>query len=939
MKFENALQFLHFYLRSGLVAMTALSACMEAHCATYAYIEPNFYSMWYKSARGDIVVEVKDVATAQIAFASDYRDTVKPWSKISDYTFIPTPCSKLSIKEHYYKGRSITTCWLTPINDGGVQQAIGGSYTEPYDCPPGTEQRYSEIDQVDGTVKVTMSCEVDRPVKAPESCAVPKVGEGLDVSTGEKAVSVPIPSFLGQSFSIGYSSRTGWIHSLGDGLTDSSSKTNDGRAGCIPVVRRVSLGEQFIIPPGQIDLSNIDFSMYQAAPDCARRLSMREVNGDGFALKALSAGATYQDAIAAQHRRIFAVKYASVHRGKFSGASINAVDDIRAVKVTSPTIDSTAVTSEVTYVGADGSEAFFLSSGRAQTPSSKRTLTVAGTGVAKKYVIKHGVKAKIFDARGRLISVFSPNGVGVRLAYSPVDGETADPAMPVCGALASGSGKSGIPSCVADLRTGRKMDFVWSANRLEKVIDPFGNSTTFTYEGSTAPNGVVPAVFSRLTGISRADGTSLSYVYSENSQTSGLNRPNLLTSTVDEMGASSRTWYDREGKAIQTEMSGGIGKVEITENGSAQLENGSIYSVDMLGVYNDTTWYSGQAAVLVSASQPAGAGCMAAVSAQELSPEGFVASRDDFSGSRVCFSPDPSTGLETARIEGLSRDGYAPASCSAAWSNMPVGARKVSTKWHPDWQIETAIAEPKKLTYRIFNGQPDPTSGNAIQNCAPSEALLPDGSRMAVLCKQVEIATTDATGILGFAAMADSSVLRRIEQWTYNELGQVLTFKDAMNNTTTAVYYNDTNSNHVKGDLASVTNALNQMIRFVKYDAAGHWLEKIDANGIATVRTFDALQRLKSVSTNSLTSSFDYWPTGKLKQITLPDASSLRYDYDVAQRLISVSDDQGNKVTYTLDASGNRIGETVSDRSGRLVKTLTRVPDALDRIQQIIGRE
>jgi hypothetical protein len=47
----------------------------------------------------------------------------------------------------------------------------------------------------------------------------------------------------------------------------------------------------------------------------------------------------------------------------------------------------------------------------------------------------------------------------------------------------------------------------------------------------------------------------------------------------------------------------------------------------------------------------------------------------------------------------------------------------------------------------------------------------------------------------------------------------------------------------------------------------------------------------------------------------------------------------GNKITYTLDNSGNRIGENVTDPAGKLAKTLTRVPDALNRIQQVSGRE
>jgi YD repeat-containing protein len=62
------------------------------------------------------------------------------------------------------------------------------------------------------------------------------------------------------------------------------------------------------------------------------------------------------------------------------------------------------------------------------------------------------------------------------------------------------------------------------------------------------------------------------------------------------------------------------------------------------------------------------------------------------------------------------------------------------------------------------------------------------------------------------------------------------------------------------------------------------------------------------------------------------------YGYDDAHRLTSITDKQGNSITYTLDNSSNRIGESVTDPSGKLARTLTRVPDALNRIQEVIGR-
>ncbi len=57
--------------------------------------------------------------------------------------------------------------------------------------------------------------------------------------------------------------------------------------------------------------------------------------------------------------------------------------------------------------------------------------------------------------------------------------------------------------------------------------------------------------------------------------------------------------------------------------------------------------------------------------------------------------------------------------------------------------------------------------------------------------------------------------------------------------------------------------------------------------------------------------------------------------YDAAHRLIGASDAKGNSVTYTLDNTGNRIGEQIKDPSGVLQLQMQRSFDALNRVQQV----
>jgi YD repeat-containing protein len=85
------------------------------------------------------------------------------------------------------------------------------------------------------------------------------------------------------------------------------------------------------------------------------------------------------------------------------------------------------------------------------------------------------------------------------------------------------------------------------------------------------------------------------------------------------------------------------------------------------------------------------------------------------------------------------------------------------------------------------------------------------------------------------------------------------------------------------------------------------------------------------------TTSYTYDNAGQLTGATLPDGTTLGYSYDAAHRLTGVTDAKGNSVTYTLDNAGNRTGEQVKDSSNTLQRNITRVYDALNRIQQVTG--
>ncbi|UXH78160.1 RHS repeat domain-containing protein [Roseateles amylovorans] len=498
----------------------------------------------------------------------------------------------------------------------------------------------------------------------------------------------------------------------------------------------------------------------------------------------------------------------------------------------------------------------------------------------------------------------------------------------------------GVPKSLTD-HFGRvwRMEYggAEGATRVTAIVDPANGRTAIEYDKD------------QVSTLVWNDGHSRQFLYEH-----PLFWP--LTGYLDENGVRGGTYtYDAEGRAIGTARAGGLDAYSVTwsapsrwsiqerydpqanvlwldhtlmpaQDARVQLPNGEVEQVSASPLFGSVKW--------TTKTQAAGAGSAAATARRTLDANQNVTQSDDVNGNRSCMSYDSSRNTETARIDGLTT----ATECATAWASLPAGARKTSRQWHPDWNLAVNTAEPGLITTLIYNGQPDPTQNNAVLNCMTGATPLPDGSPVAVLCKRVEQATTDANGSLGFAARPQSGVAARSWRWTYNEFGQVLTEVDPRGKTTvTNEYYADTTADHTLGDLKSTSNAVGHVTSFPRYNAYGQPLEVVDPNGISSTYAYDARQRVSSVMLGEITTSYAYWPTGLLKQTTQADGSSVSYEYDDAHRLVGISDQLGNRIDYTLDSSGNRTREAVKDPSGALRRTLSRAYDALGRVQNLTG--
>jgi YD repeat-containing protein len=539
----------------------------------------------------------------------------------------------------------------------------------------------------------------------------------------------------------------------------------------------------------------------------------------------------------------------------------------------------------------------------------------------------------------------------------------------------------GILQSVASAQGGRQLYTYSDSNSpanvapttglLIKVQNQFGRAVHFEYE---QPEGVE---LPRIARILDPDGQGIQAVYDAAGNLSRLNWPDgrtrtflyehgalpwALTGIVDENNDRHSTYsYDDEGRAVSTEYAGGVGRYSISYGSPPRWVSTETFDAANLVFWRDHSWQPPQDAVLTNPSgvavamgatlvngmprvttrsQPAGAGCDASSSTLAYDANGNVTSKTDFNGTKSCHAYDLSRNLETARLEGLAGLDACPTDIVAQEIAAGTAQRKTVTLWHPDWSLPVKNAEPGKITTNVYNGQPDPTAGNAVAACAPTTATLPDGKRIVVLCKKVEQATTDATGALGFSAAPTGTP--RTWTYTYNEHGQVLTARDPLNNLTTYTYHPETTADYTKGDLKSVTNPAGHTAQYTRYDKSGRLLESVDANGTKTETTYTPRGWVKTVTTTpsgttAQATVYDYDGVGQLKKATLPDGTVLEYAHDAAHRLRSVKDAAGNAVTYTLDNMGNRTREELKDASGTLARNITRVYDALNRVQGMTG--
>ena len=594
----------------------------------------------------------------------------------------------------------------------------------------------------------------------------------------------------------------------------------------------------------------------------------------------------------------------------------------------------------------DGAAASFRYQGNVYVPDADSSDQLVRINDSYRYTDASSKSIETYTSTGQLTSLADAAGNTLSFTYSA--GVTAT--SPAAGYLMQVTDQTGrslrfeyaLPSGGAAATDGRVSRILNTASQaIVPTYDTHGNLASLTWE----------------------DSKTRQFLY-ENASF-----PWALTGVIDENNSRLSTFgYDSAGRAISTERAGGVNRFSVSYGTPPAMAISQVYDPATLITDRYHDWQApagvtlatpnGQTAdlgatlvlgapVMTSISQPAGSGCAAATSASTYDVSGNVISKDDFSGQRTCYAYDTKN-RETVRVEGLS----STANCATvlpANASLPLDSRKTETNWHPDWHLPVKVSQPLSITSLIYHGQPDPTNSGMVANCSTAIAL-PNGKPLPLVCKQVVQATTDADGHFGLTATLDTGVAQRVSRFTYDVAGRMLTKTDSLNRTTTYTYYSATSFTglapneigHTAGDLQSITNAAGHVTTFNEYDLAGRVKKMTDPKGVVTDTVYTPRGWIASTTVTppgglARTTTYTYDNAGQLTGVVMPDATTLSYSYDAAHRLTGVTDTKGNTVTYTLNNMGNKVGEQVKDPQGNLQRNITRVYDALNRVQQTTG--
>ena len=522
----------------------------------------------------------------------------------------------------------------------------------------------------------------------------------------------------------------------------------------------------------------------------------------------------------------------------------------------------------------------------------------------------------IQDANGKDVHYY-PDGAG---GYIGLNGTRSELVPEIGGGFrwVHGDGKTyafdanGFLTQITD-RFSNEITLAYQSNRLISITDTIGRQSTLTYNASGNLEQITDSTgqlafytydaAGNLSTATNSAGEVTTYLYQDPYDSHNLTsvRNNASQTTVNiqydaldrtvEMdngnGANGVTLsYDAPGRTTVTTLEGGVTVYE--------------YAYDPV---------NGSGSIVTS-----GVGCSICniennIVAQEYGADYLLTGETDRNGNVATYTYDGRGNVLTkTEATGTSQQ------------------RTTTYTWHPDFDFvltETvqSVLDPqevRRITYDYDN------DSNAIPNEDPG---------FSVRRQVVEGFTRNGSGAL--------MPFEQTTYFDYDNLGRLIQVdgpRTDVTDTTTLTYYPVQAGDPKSGMLETVTRANGTgalTTTYDSYDANGNVTQITDPNSQITSYTYDAMNRVSTITQQGATTTFTYDANGNIDTVDLPNGTTIDYTYDTVNHLTEITDDLGNKILYEYDTQGNRTREERKDPTGAIKTYLDMQYNTFNRLTQV----
>ena len=552
--------------------------------------------------------------------------------------------------------------------------------------------------------------------------------------------------------------------------------------------------------------------------------------------------------------------------------------------------------------------------------------------------IQSGSNYQFMDPRSQRVYTFSSAGALTSIADR--NGNTIAVTQGASGPtqISDGLGRtlaltyaSGQLTQVTD-QAARTFSFTYSGGLLASATDIYKQTTTYSYStvgSATAlmqhkqlPLGNIPAsqtfdsqgrVFTqRIVPGNDGNAYTTTLAYDGNGG----------TTITDGLGNVSKQLHDATGDAMQVTNTNGATAI-ITYDGS----NRRTSITDKLG--NKTSYaYDSQGGFISSITDALGNTTSLSYVAQSKAGLTFYypASISYADGTSISGTYDSNGNLLTRTDEKGSTTKYAYDIGGRLIGITGANQQTTTLIWNPDGTVaSTSDALGNKRTYSYDNtkrvtAMVDPNGGTTgyvrdKSTTGPMLAIIPPVTR--------ESTTIDDDGNRELARVVIST--GGVFRSGYSATGQLSTYSDPLNNTTSYTYDGDNR-------MSTITSPAGEVVSYT-WDSAGRVTLISDLSGPRTSYTYTAENKIATATDGSgRTASYAYDVLGRLQAIATPGGNAYKTAYDKRGRMASLTNSLGEIETLSHDAAGAIVSATMAggittsfarDTAGRVTSLTT----------------